>query len=199
LLSLTSGIKSKKYDALKRELIHTYGFATLFTINNLEKLGLFKKQVRRMLWPTLKKVLKLLPEGDVNLSNPTDINFAYNGYAPLSVRLVEMAARGGWKRISDVMDALPGKRFEYVQDAPYGAQNESANLGNTSGNKKPLTLVYFIGGVTFAEVSAFRYLNEQESGRDYLIATTKLINGKTMLEFITEKITNNLEKSSIYE
>lgn len=198
LLALTSGIKSKKYDLLKRELIHTYGFETMFTIQNLEKLGLFKKQVRRPIWPSLRKVLRLLPE-EVNLSHPTDINFAYNGYAPLSVRIVELAARGGWKRISDVMDALPGKRFEYVQDVlPHGTSSESS-MGTSSGNKKPLTLVYFIGGITFAEISAFRHLNEQETGRDYLIATTKLINGNTMLQCITEKIVNNLDKNSIYQ
>jgi hypothetical protein len=28
--------------------------------------------------------------------------------------------------------------------------------------KKPLTLVYFIGGVTFAEISALRFLSERE-------------------------------------
>jgi hypothetical protein len=35
LLSLTKGIEKKKYDFFKRELIHTYGFEKMFTLNNL--------------------------------------------------------------------------------------------------------------------------------------------------------------------
>lgn len=37
----------KRYSDYRRELLHTYGFDTIFTLNNLEKIGIFKKQEGR--------------------------------------------------------------------------------------------------------------------------------------------------------
>jgi hypothetical protein len=59
--------------------------------------------------------------------------------------------------------------------------------------KKPLTLVCFLGGVTMAEISALRYLSEREDhARDYIVCTTKLINGSTFVESIVEVVNNKL-------
>jgi membrane protein YqaA with SNARE-associated domain len=45
LLSLTcGGIKSNKYDQIRRLMIHTYGYPLLFTFTNLEKVGLLKRK-----------------------------------------------------------------------------------------------------------------------------------------------------------
>jgi vacuolar protein sorting-associated protein 33A len=47
----------------------------------------------------------------------------------------------------------------------------------------PLTLVFFIGGCTHAEIAAVRWLGRNESPpRDYLIATTHVINGASLME-----------------
>jgi hypothetical protein len=55
-----------------------------------------------------------------------------------------------------------------------------------------------LGGVTFAEMSALRFLSESISHpRDYIIATTKLINGSTLIDSVTEQVLNRLKKSSI--
>lgn len=44
-------------------------------------------------------------------------------------------------------------------------------------------LVFFIGGCTFAEISALRYLSKQEDFNwEFIVATTKILNGKTFLE-----------------
>lgn len=55
------------------------------------------------------------------------------------------------------------------------------------------TLVFFIGGVTYAEIAALRFLsNMEDSGTEYIIATTKLINGtswiKSLMDHPEEKL-----------
>jgi vacuolar protein sorting-associated protein 33A len=51
-------------------------------------------------------------------------------------------------------------------------------------------VVMFIGGVTFAEVAALRFLaSRPDSEFDFVVATTKLINGNTLIEsFIDESV-----------
>lgn len=47
----------------------------------------------------------------------------------------------------------------------------------------------FIGGVTFAEIGALRFLSTRPEVRsDFIIATTKLINGNSMLETFLEDV-----------
>jgi hypothetical protein len=46
--------------------------------------------------------------------------------------------------------------------------------------------VFFIGGITFAEISALRWLAKAES-KDIVICTTKLISGPTFLEPLIDK------------
>lgn len=44
-------------------------------------------------------------------------------------------------------------------------------------------LVFFLGGCTFAEISALRFLSQQEDNNvEFLIATTKLVNRNTFLD-----------------
>lgn len=43
--------------------------------------------------------------------------------------------------------------------------------------------MFFLGGCTYAEVSAIRFLTRQ-TGRDYVIATTNICNGRTLLESV---------------
>ena len=39
----TNGMKTKNYEALKREVLQSYGFSALFTLQNLEKVGLLRR------------------------------------------------------------------------------------------------------------------------------------------------------------
>lgn len=90
------GLKSKKFDHLRREFLQTYGFSSLFTLNNLEKLGLFASVSHPHAygkgWSNLRKGLKLItPMEKVEVKEPTGIEYTFNGYAPLAARLVEIA------------------------------------------------------------------------------------------------------------
>ena len=53
--------------------------------------------------------------------------------------------------------------------------------------KRRVIVVLFIGGVTFAEVAALRFLGSRpEVNCTFVIATTKLINGTSLLESIVD-------------
>eukprot|EP00163_Fabomonas_tropica_P032762 TRINITY_DN8359_c0_g1_i1.p1 TRINITY_DN8359_c0_g1~~TRINITY_DN8359_c0_g1_i1.p1 ORF type:complete len:600 (+),score=140.03 TRINITY_DN8359_c0_g1_i1:778-2577(+) len=192
LQSLTNnGIKSKYFDFLRREILQTYGYEKLFTLENLQRLGMFKRQDSKGPWAALRKNLHLIVE-DCNEQNPKDISYAYSGYAPLSVRLIQYAIKPGWRSIEDSLRILPGPTFEETQELSPGARDASASQSSHQ-RRRNVTLVYFIGGVTYAEISAIRFLAQQEEGnRDYIIATTKLINGDTLLESVFEEVDNNL-------
>ena len=59
-------------------------------------------------------------------------------------------------------------------------------LGQPGENR--VTLIFFLGGVTFAEIAALRFLSQlEDGGTEYVIATTKLINGASWLESLMEK------------
>lgn len=59
-------------------------------------------------------------------------------------------------------------------------------LGQPGENR--VTLVFFLGGVTFAEIAALRFLSQlEDGGTEYVIATTKLMNGNSWIEALMEK------------
>jgi hypothetical protein len=200
LYSITNGIKSKRFEFIKRELIQTYGYEHMFTLHNLEKMGLFNKPVKKVNWPAIRKQLRLT-QPQTDLKNPSDIAYVYRDYAPLSVRLVEIAHQPGWKRIDEFMHTmLPGRTFEAAQPMTASLKQRymQRKQAAAAAHKSPVTLVYFIGGATFAEISALRYLSKQSKhNRRYICATTKLINGSTFMDSLVEHVANNLKKSSM--
>ncbi|XP_044514700.1 vacuolar protein sorting-associated protein 33A isoform X3 [Gracilinanus agilis] len=177
-----SGLKQKVLDYYKREILQTYGYEHMLTLNNLEQAGLLKPQAGgRNNYPTIRKTLRLWMD-DVNEQNPNDISYVYSGYAPLSVRLAQLLARPGWRSIEEVLKMLPGPHFEERQQLPAGLQKKRQQGENR------VTLVFFLGGVTYAEIAALRFLSQMEDGgTEYVIATTKLMNGTSWIESLMEK------------
>nr|VDC62626.1 unnamed protein product [Brassica rapa] len=172
------------------ELLHSYGFEHVNVLNNLEKAGLLKKQEFKSNWQTVKRTMKLIVE-DTDTSRPVDIAYVYSGYAPLSIRLVQQAIHSGWRPIEDILKLLPGPHLETKRsgfpsspsvDSLHGASNGVAD------GRRSVVLVVFIGGVTFAEISALRFLASKEGmAYDLIIATTKIINGATLIETFMDK------------
>ncbi|CAN8254542.1 unnamed protein product [Cochlearia groenlandica] len=192
LFSVTnSGLQKKQFDYIRMELLHSYGFEHVVTLNNLEKAGLLKKQEFKSNWQTVKRTLKLIVE-DTDTSRPNDIAYVYSGYAPLSIRLIQQAIHSGWRSVEDILKLLPGPHLETKRsgfpsspsvDSLHGASNGVAD------GRRSIVLVVFIGGVTFAEISALRYLASKEGmAYDMIIATTKIISGTTLIETFMEKL-----------
>ncbi|KAF7820166.1 vacuolar protein-sorting-associated protein 33-like protein [Senna tora] len=192
LFSITnSGLPKKHFDYLRRELLHSYGFEHMATLSNLEKSGLLKKQESKSNWLTVKRALQLVVD-DTDTANPNDIAYVFSGYAPLSIRLVQHAIRSGWRPVEEILKLLPGPHLETKR----GGFSNSPSVDTLSGastniadGRRSLVLVVFVGGVTFAEISALRFLTAQEGmAYDLIIATTKIINGRTVVETFTEKL-----------
>jgi vacuolar protein sorting-associated protein 33A len=198
LQSLTGGgIKSAKYDSLRRDVVQTYGYEYMFVLNNLEKAGL----VRRRDWmdsaaacSNIRKAMILI-NAEVDPVDPDDISYVSSGYAPLSVRLLQTAIKG-WNGKDEFLKDLPGRLVDVVQESP--PQEFKAALTNKptqslgdlakskSGTKKPTIIMVYVGGVTYMEIAALRFLSKRASFPYHIvIVTTKVVNGTTLLESLT--------------
>ena len=72
-----------------------------------------------------------------------------------------------------------------VVPGPGGSSRVRRNSisSNQSSNEESKTvLVFFIGGCTMAEISALRFLSQQDNNNcEFLVGTTKIVNGRTFL------------------
>ncbi|KAL3150677.1 hypothetical protein ABBQ32_000472 [Trebouxia sp. C0010 RCD-2024] len=196
-----ASVPRKHWDVLRREVLHTYGHEHVLTLAALQDAGLLKlQQGGRPTFPAVKKAFRLLLD-NVNDTDPTDIAYTYAGYAPLSIRLVEHALRRGSSEgsskdsaVEEALKVIPGATFDVLQTVDeHGLpveQAASAARGPGARDKnRRVVLVMFIGGVTFAEVGALRFLSTRPEVRsDFIIATTKLTNGTSMLETFLEDV-----------
>jgi len=69
---------------------------------------------------------------------------------------------------------------------------------SNKGERKKVILVYFVGGVTYAEVSCFRYLTET-TGIQFIVATTQFINGNKMVDSFLDEQGNMLKPETLSE
>merc|ERR1712060_338644 len=92
---------------IKRYILQSYGYEHLITLNNLDKVGLLRYQGNKSVWPNIKRYFNLFVEDN---AAEKDICYAYSGYAPLSVRLVQMTKSrpGGWRACKDALSLLWG-------------------------------------------------------------------------------------------
>ncbi|KAL1931765.1 hypothetical protein VTP01DRAFT_9909 [Rhizomucor pusillus] len=260
LMSLAQGgLKTKIYEHMRREIVQTYGFEHIETLQRLEKVGLLTKRTSatpsRSSFAQSRRMLRLIVD-DVDEFHPNDISYVYSGYAPLSVRLVQcalqkLAAGGGggsianmgpsavsllsyvggsinsgggagpgteksssgslsntsngsgatitngWRGYEEILKVLPGKSFEITQTVEYGPETNvaMARAKRHGMQHGKTTIVFFLGGCTFTEVSAIRFLAQHDESRDYLVATTQMINGNTLLEPIVQNRKRNTDLS----
>ena len=111
---VNGGLKPKIFDFYRREILQTYGFEHMLSLNNLEKAGLLKLQDARNPYASIKKTMKLIVEEDPDAPAPEDISHVYSGYAPLSVRLVQNFTKAGaYRSVEEVgvitLDVLYGE------------------------------------------------------------------------------------------
>ncbi|KAH7252390.1 Sec1-like protein [Fusarium tricinctum] len=157
----------------------------------------------------LRKQLRLIVD-EVQEDDPNDVSYVYSGYAPLSIRLVQCilqkqyllsvtkgnsaSAAGapagvgtqGWQGFDEAVKHVRGQTFYEHQKGEDKAVKARALLSG-SGNKQTVFVV-FVGGITFTEIAALRFIAKQEEGRrNIVICTTSIINGNKMMEAAVEK------------
>ncbi|KAJ1327619.1 vacuolar protein sorting-associated protein 33A [Microdochium nivale] len=159
-------------------------------------------------YTSLRKQLRLIVD-EVNENDPNDIAYVYSGYAPLSVRLVQcvlqkqylatmtkgngaptvaaqIGSAQGWRGFDDVVKHARGPTFDESQKGEDKAVKARALL--SGGGEKKTVFVVFVGGITFTEIAALRFIAKQEEGRrDIIICTTSIISGNKIMDAAIEK------------
>lgn len=174
---VNNGIRAKQLDHLKKAVLQMYGYEQLLTLCALEQVGLLRYQGGKSLWPQVKKNFNLfVDESEVE----NDISYAYSGYAPLSVRLVQVikSLQHGWRSCTDALNLLNGPALIFEQPPDRGTVREPSDP-----SAPQVVLVFFLGGVTYAEIAALRKLSEMEgSRRKFIIATTEFLGPKKLFD-----------------
>ncbi|XP_034660932.1 vacuolar protein sorting-associated protein 33A isoform X2 [Drosophila subobscura] len=181
-----SGLKDKLLIHYKREVAQVYGIEMLLTFSNLEMAGLLHPQTDSRAYAVLRKSLHLTVEDNVEV-DPKDISYVHSFYAPLTARLVELSLKPlGWQTLKSQINNLHGPTFEdfQAQLIGIGGRHAGSMVSECSLLHVPrVVLVCFVGGCTFAEIAALRFLADQEDNNvEFLIATTKIINKNTFLD-----------------
>lgn len=151
-------------------------------------------------WPAVRRALTLWTD-EVAEADPTDIAYVFSGFAPLTVRLVQAvldkaslqklassksgnatssAAGGtGWKGFEDVLARVRGATVDVVQKGNDPDASAARKTLHSSREGPKVNVVLFLGGVTYAEIAALRFINERllDSGRKLVIATTGILSG----------------------
>ncbi|XP_070986297.1 vacuolar protein sorting-associated protein 33B [Oncorhynchus clarkii lewisi] len=211
LLSLTeNGLLPKDYRSLKAQFLQSYGIEHLLTFSNLKQLGLLVEQqpgetltvmesrvgklvndktagkltdafsslAKKSNFRALGRRLNLVPKSDeeYDLRVPRDMAYIFSGaYIPLSCKLIEQVLeRDGWTGLEEVTRMLNGHEFAVTA----GSNGSDARVKTDS---QRIILVMFLGGCTFSEISALRFLG-REKGLKFIVVTTAITNSARLLE-----------------
>lgn len=214
LLSITeNGLLPKDYRSLKAQYLQSYGVDHLLTFANLRRLGLLVEQqpgetltvmeskvgklvndrtagkltdafsslAKKSNFRALSRKLSLVPKSDeeYDLRVPRDMAYIFSGaYVPLSCKLVEQVLeRDGWTGLEEVSRLLNGHEFAVTGSS--GAESKSKN------DAQRIILVMFLGGCTFSEISALRFLG-REKGYKFIVVTTAITNSSRLIEALLE-------------
>lgn len=209
LISLTqsNGLTTKEYITLSSQVIAACGYRHLVSLFELRQAGLLTvsesavadsshsldmkglrqaasnliKREQVGIWRPLVKALKLVPnpEDAVELHNPSDMSYVFNGaYTPAIPQLVLTALTRDLSHFTDALKLLPGTTLVEGWES-----NEDTTL------LPPVVLVVILGGVTFAELAAFRLLGIN-TGKRIIVASTGTTSGNKIIQSITNNSSN---------
>lgn len=195
LFSVTqSGLKSDAFENLKRTFLLEYGYQEVATLCNLENAALFRIRDKVLDWGDCKEKFKLIEE-DVDIRFPKSYSYVFGGLKPLSIKFIETVfEKKGFRNMgSKLMGLIPGPQVYPEDESDFFEPKEQRNR-----SEKKKVLLYFLGGVTFAEIGAIRYLNDLPGQNvKYFIATTQIINGNSAVSQMRTALNNNLDPLSI--
>ncbi|XP_021789542.2 vacuolar protein sorting-associated protein 33B isoform X2 [Papio anubis] len=213
LLSITeNGLIPKDYRSLKTQYLQSYGPEHLLTFSNLRRAGLLTEQApgdtltaveskvsklvtdkaagkitdafsslaKRSNFRAISKKLNLIPrvDGEYDLKVPRDMAYVFSGaYVPLSCRIIEQVLeRRSWQGLDEVVRLLNCSDFAFT---------DMTKEDKASSESLRLILVVFLGGCTFSEISALRFLG-REKGYRFIFLTTAVTNSARLMEAMSE-------------
>ncbi len=148
----------------------------------------------------LRRVLRLIMD-EVNEQDPNDIAYVFSGYAPLSIRIVQCILQKsyiqslnrspfpltptstGWQGFEDVLKSAKGPTFTITQKATDEKMVKARDSLRGGGGWKTI-YVMMLGGITFAEIAALRFVGKQLEGekKKLMICTTGIVSGNKIME-----------------
>lgn len=215
LLSITeNGLLPKDYRSLKAQFLQSYGIENLLTFANLRQLGILVEQqpgetltvmeskvgklvndktagkltetfsslAKKSNFRALSRRLTLVPKSDeeYDLRVPKDMAYIFSGaYVPLSCKLIEQVLeRDGWTGLEEVTRMISGHEFAVTA----GSSGGEARIKTDA---QRIILVMFLGGCTYSEISALRFLGK-ERGLKFIVVTTAITNSARLLEALRD-------------
>ncbi|OWZ09227.1 Vacuolar protein sorting-associated protein [Phytophthora megakarya] len=192
---VNDGVVRRDLERLKMHIVRAYGHELIFSFQNLERVGVLYE--RHQSWGmvgsedlscSFQHVAHDLSviDLDVNIKNPKNAAFVTSGYTPISARLVEeILKHGNWRGIDHIMGYLPGPRAEvHLAENDRDKANE---VKTDKAKKKTVVVVAFVGGVTFLEIAALRWISSFYPV-ELVIASTSILNGKTFVNELLEQV-----------
>ncbi|KAM6308551.1 vacuolar protein sorting-associated protein 33B [Aegotheles albertisi] len=209
---LPAGLVPKDYRSLKTQYLQSYGPEHLLTFHNLRRMGLLTEQAagetltameskvsklvtdraagkitdafnslaRKSNFRAISKKLGLIPrvDGEYDLKMPRDMAYVFSGaYIPLSCKIIEQVLeRRGWLGLEEVVRLLNGNEFSV---------SDSAGEEDPAGEAQRVVLAVFLGGCTFSEIAALRFLGK-ERGLRFIFLTTAITSSARLLEATVE-------------
>uniref|UniRef100_A0A2P2I572 Vacuolar protein sorting-associated protein 33B-like n=1 Tax=Hirondellea gigas TaxID=1518452 RepID=A0A2P2I572_9CRUS len=212
LLSLTqsNGLSCKEFETLSSQLVAASGYRHLNTLFDLRQAGFLSvaeslsaespqaiamKGLRQAAsnlinreqtgsWRSLCKLLKLIPDPDepIELHNPSHMSYVFNGaYTPGIPQLVSQVLTKGVQSVSEALKLLPGTTITEGWESAANTPNSSS----APALPPPVVLVLVLGGVTFAEIAAFKLLGLR-TGNRIIVASTGTCTGNKIMSSITQ-------------
>ncbi len=191
------GLTPTFYSKLQSLLIENYGSKYCFALDNLfESSILFTYNSKyKKLWDGTKQKFNLIVP-DYNEAEPDDIAYIFGGYAPLSCRIIEYGLTvpsklffgtkysniiyKGWlhtnvnKKLDKLKDCIAFNTTQYFNEDILN-DYQIVQLNTT-------ILLFYVGGITHAEIAALRFLAKKNPTKHIIIATTNIINSKLFIE-----------------
>ncbi|KAJ5075392.1 vacuolar protein sorting-associated protein 33a [Anaeramoeba ignava] len=169
---ILNGLKQKDFDFFRKEIVQVYGHKYIFSLYNLQKFGILKLSESKSNFPQIRKIFNLI-NFDFDKSDD-HVYSVFSGYAPISVRIIQQAFEPGWESIKNQLFLLENSSFGTI----YNVSKKELIEMEEKRKKTKVVLVFFIGGVTHAEISGLRLLEKDQGNKfHYVIATTKIIDG----------------------
>ncbi|KAF2855477.1 vacuolar sorting protein-like protein [Plenodomus tracheiphilus IPT5] len=164
----------------------------------------------------LRKTLRLWDD-EVNESEPNDISYTFSGYAPLSIRIIQSLIQKqtlantikpptnpattaqanplaqGLRIFDDATKYVRGATFDEVQKGEEKALKARSMLNGSHADAGKTVVVFFLGGVTRAEIAALRFVARklkevggEGRGSRIVVAATSVIRGDDLVECAVE-------------
>ncbi|GAW80417.1 vacuolar protein sorting-associated protein 33 [Plasmodium gonderi] len=190
---VTNGIYETYMNEIKKDIVEQYGINELTRINKLHLCNILKYQPKqKFIWNHLKNHFNLFS------NEQNDISYVCNGYAPLSVRLIEYMGilKNNIQVFPEIFNLLNGPTHHIMQNAvgfdnllpstttkisSRQDQEPHTDDANSSHIQKDIVILFYVGGISYVEIAAIRNLNKTNKYYHYLIFTTEIISSRKIL------------------